>query len=143
VPRVGVQRDRDAEPGVGGHVLHRIGPTGGKPWRGQAKCVEVVHPLGVDEVARRVREHSATLDDAAVRAGLDLEHHHQTGLLLQRHPADQVVNPRRGRQSRVLIRLHRAVTVEVAEGNAVGGNKAAVHQRSALTISVRTLSARP
>ena len=115
VPRVGRDRHRDAVRRPLGERLQVVVPAGRHPGVVEHVHVEVGEVLLEHHVARRrLADRARALDDRAVGARLDDGLEHQTDLLLEGQPAEQVVDPRLDVEPGVLEGVHPAVAVEVA-----------------------------
>jgi hypothetical protein len=86
VPRIRGHRDRDAQPGTGGQVLEAVVPLG-HPRRGVG-----THQIEMGDVP--LPHHVLGAEQAVVLVFGEADHgvEEQAGLLLQRHPAQQVVD---------------------------------------------------
>ena len=129
VPRVGRDRDRDAVWRLLRQRLQGVAPPGRHPRVLERVDVEVAEVLvDHDDARRRLADRARPLDQRAVRAGLDDGLEHQTDLLLEGEPPEQVLDPLLDGPAWVLVGIHPAVAVEVAVGDAVlGGGELGAH----------------
>ncbi len=92
--------------GLGREPLHRVVPACRHPRVVQVVDVEVVDELALHHLpGGGLADPAGTLEDRAVRTGFDHRVEHQAGLLLQRQPGEQVVDPLLRRQVGVAVRL--------------------------------------
>jgi hypothetical protein len=75
----------------------------------------------LDQLARRrVARRDLRAVDVTVRGHGHDGLHHEAGLLVEGQPAQQILHAFLDRQSRILVRIHAAVAVEVAVDRSVG-----------------------
>ncbi len=105
VARVGGQGDRDAQAGGGGHLLDGVLPAGHLAGAVGAQQVEVGEEAVLDQLGRGEGQHRAV--GLGHRGAVRVHHQHGVeelaGLLLQRHPGEQVLHAPVDGQRGVLV----------------------------------------
>ena len=79
-------------PGCASELLQPVVPLGVEPRRRRAVDVEVAEVPAGDQLGRPGRRHPRPLDERAVVADLDRRVEEQARLLLERHPAEEIVD---------------------------------------------------
>ena len=120
VPRIGRDRHRDAEPRRFRQLLHAVVPLGRPAGIRRRIDVEMVEVALGDEPRRAVAaEDGRAVQQLSVAADEDRRVEHQTGLLLERHARQEVVDALLDRPPRILVRIELPVAVEVAHAPTV------------------------